>query len=136
MRRFVAVFALCLLVVVPAAFAAKLSSPRSAHVGDTVHVTATKLKPGRYRLSLVYRPTARVACVARIGKARRASASGRVSIRAHIPANLQCYEENETKESKVPVSAGDRYELTVSVPDGPTGSSASHSFVSRAFRVK
>jgi hypothetical protein len=125
------------LVAAPAALAAKLSSPKSAHVGDSVTVKASGLDGGRYALTLVAddRPTPRAFCVARLGKRHKASSSGRVSISGRIPAKLTCYEGNGSKLGRVETSPG-AYHLIVSVPRGPTGSSGNHSFVRRAFKIK
>jgi hypothetical protein len=119
------------------AFGAKLSSPRSAQVGDVVSVTATGVKNGgRYALTLVAdeRPTPRAFCVARIGK-RREPKDGRVKLRAAIPKRLTCYEGNGDELGRVKTTPG-AYHLIVSVPRGPTGSSGKYSFVRRALTIK
>ena len=125
------------LAVAPAALAAKLSSPRSAKVGDVVSVTATGVKNGgRYALTIVAdeRPTPRAFCVARIGK-RHKPTKGRVKLRGTIPKRLTCYEGNGEELGRVRTSPGS-YHLIVSVPRGPTGSSGKYSFVRRALTIK
>jgi hypothetical protein len=137
-RLLTAALALSLAAALAAtAFAAKLSSPRSARVGDVVSVTATGVKNGGgYALTLVSddRPTPRAFCVARIGK-RHKPADGRVKLRAKIPRRLTCYEGNGAELGRVSVAAG-KYHLIVSVPRGPTGSSGKYSFVRRALTIK
>jgi hypothetical protein len=137
MKRLTLAVALVLaLVLVPAAIAAKLSSPRSAQVGDKVTAKASGLKAGRYALTLVSdeRPTPRAFCVARIGK-RHKSSKGRVKIRATIPKRLTCYEGNGAELGRVQTTPG-AYHLIVSVPRGPTGSSGKYSFARRALTIK
>ena len=136
MRRLLPILLVALLAVAPAALAAKLSSPKSAHVGDSVKVDASGLKAGRYALTLVAddQPTQRAACVARLGSRKRA-VDGKVSFTRTIPAKLRCWENNSVKLGRVKVSPG-AYHLLVSVPDGPTGSSVKHSFVRRALKIK
>ena len=137
MRRLLTPALVVSLAVVPAtAHAAKLSSPKSAHVGDEVTANASKLKAGRYALTLVSddRPTLRSACVARLG-ARKRAVDGKVSFTRTIPAKLTCWENNSVKLGRVKVKPG-AYHLLVSVPDGPTGSSVGHSFVRRALKIK
>jgi hypothetical protein len=118
------------------AFAAKLSSPSKARVGDTVTAKASGLKAGRYALTLVadIQPSQGAFCVARIGK-RQTASGGRVTISAKIPTRLTCYQGNGSRLGKVKVTPG-AYHLIVSVPDGPTGSSGKHSFVRRALKIK
>jgi hypothetical protein len=118
------------------ALAAKLSSPRSARVGDTVSVTATGLKAGKYALTLASddRPGRNAACVARLGARKRAT-GGKVTFAREIPAKLTCWENDSVRLGRVKVTPG-AYHLIVSVPDGPSGSSAKHSFVRRALTIK
>jgi hypothetical protein len=118
------------------ALAAKLSAPSKAKVGDTVTAKASGLKAGRYALTLVadIQPSQGASCVARIGKRQRTS-GGRVEISGKIPKRTTCYQGNGSKLGKVKVTPGD-YHLVVSVPDGPTGSSGTHSFVRRALKIK
>jgi hypothetical protein len=138
MKRVLTVVLSVAAVSVPAAaLGAKLSSPRSAHVGDVVSVKATGLKSGgNYALTLVSdsSPTPRAFCVARIGK-RDKPADGRVKLRGKIPKRLTCYEGNGAELGRVPTSPG-AYHLIVSVPRGPTGSSGKYSFVRRALTIK
>jgi hypothetical protein len=123
------------LILAPAALAAKLTSPKSAHVGDSVTAKASGLKPGRYALTLVLDEQPQGAfCLGRLGDRKRAS-GGSVTLTRKIPARITCYQGNGPKLGKVKVTPGD-YHLIVSVPDGPTGSSAKHSFVRRALKIK
>ena len=136
MRRALLLTAALCLVLVPVALAAKLSAPRSAHVGDKVTASASGLKAGRYALTLASddRPGRTADCVARLGKRKRA-VDGKVSFTRTIPAKLTCWENNSVKLGRVKVTPG-AYHLIVSVPDGPSGSSVKHSFVRRALTIK
>jgi hypothetical protein len=132
MKRVLTTGLVITMAAVPAtALAAKLSSPRSAKVGEKVTATATGLKKGRYALTLVAdeRPTPRAFCVKRIGK-RQNTEKG-----ARIPKRLTCFEGNGEELGSVATAPG-AYHLVVSVPRGPTGSSGKYSFVRRALKIK
>jgi hypothetical protein len=137
MKRVLTTGLVITMAAVPAtALAAKLSSPRSAKVGEKVTATATGLKKGRYALTLVAdeRPTPRAFCVKRIGK-RQNTEKGRVRLSARIPKRLTCFEGNGEELGSVATAPG-AYHLVVSVPRGPTGSSGKYSFVRRALKIK
>jgi hypothetical protein len=118
------------------ASAAKLTGPSAARVGDTLSVTATGLKPGRYTLTLASdsRPTLRSSCVARLAGPTRTSA-GRVALSGVVPKRLTCWENDSVKLGKVKVTPG-AYHLIVAVPTGPSGYDVKYSFVRRALKIK
>jgi hypothetical protein len=130
------VFAAVLATVPAVAFAAKVSAPRTARVGDSITTKAHGLKAGRYAVTLALDNTAgrRTACVSRLGHLQDSS-GGRVRITGKIPRKLTCWENNSVKLGRVKVTPG-AYHLIVSVPDGPSGSSVKHSFVRRALTIK
>ena len=134
-RLLVALLALSLLAV-PVAFAAKLKSPKKAHVGDSVTANASGLKAGRYALTLASdsTPGPRAACVARVAGLKRA-VDGKVELTGDIPAHVRCWENNSVKLGRVKVTPG-AYHLIVAKPDGPSGFDAQHSFVRRALTIK
>lgn len=136
-RRVLLVLAAVAMTLVPAAaLAAKLSGPSSARVGDSVTVSASGLKAGRYALTLASdsRPGRTADCVARLGSRKRAR-DGKVTLTRVIPAKLTCWENDSVRLGRVNVTPG-AYHLIVSVPDGPSGSSVKHSFVRRALKIK
>jgi hypothetical protein len=118
------------------AASATLSAPSTAHVGDTVKAKASGLKDGRYALRLVAdkQPNKNAYCLKRLTK-RHATVNGKVTLKGTIPARLTCYQGNGPKLGTVKVTPGS-YHLLVSVPFGPTGSSANYSFVRRALKIK
>jgi hypothetical protein len=136
MRR-VAVLALSLLLVGGgvAFAAAKLSTPSSARVGDSVTARGSGLEQARYALTLSLDNTAgpRIACVARVGK-RKDSVGGRVTIKGQIPAHLRCYENNSVRLGRVAVKPG-KYHLILAHPDGPSGFGKG-SFLRRKLTIK
>jgi hypothetical protein len=120
-----------------AAGTAKLSAPSKAHVGDSITAKGSGLKNGgSYALRLVddAQPTQGASCLARIGK-RQVASGGKVKISGTIPKKVTCYQGNGTKLGKIPVTPG-KYHLLLSVPNGPTGSSAKYSFVRKALTIK
>ncbi len=136
MRRVcIAVLAL-VLIAVPVAFAAKMQSPAKARVGDSVTAKASKLKAGRYALTLATdnTPGPLTACVARVAGLKRA-VGGKVTLTGKIPAKLQCWENNKVKLGTAKVTPG-AYHLIVAHPQGPSGFSPKHSFVRRALTIK
>jgi hypothetical protein len=136
MRRPLTSLLVLSLVLAPAALAAKLSAPRTAHVGDSVKASAGGLKAGRYVLRLVSDSHAgrSTACVARVA-GRKAAKHGAVTLTGTVPRRLTCWENDSVKLGRVPVKPG-AYHLVVGVPDGPTGFSAKHSFVRSALTIK
>jgi hypothetical protein len=130
--RILLLAAVALAVLCSSAFGAT----SSARVGEIVTMHAQNLKAGRYALTLVAddQPSKRSACVARLSGRKRTS-GGRVTLSGEIPARLTCWENNSVRLGRVKVTPG-KYHLITSVPDGPTGSSARHSFVRRALTIK
>jgi hypothetical protein len=121
------------------AFAAakpRFSSPSTAHVGDQVTAEARGLKSGRYALTLVSddQPAQRAYCVKRLTK-RHATVGGKVTLTGTIPKRITCYQGNGPKLGTVKVTPGG-YHLLVSVPNGPTGSNGSFSFVRHSLKIK
>lgn len=114
---------------------AKLSTPSTARVGDTVTGKGSGLKASSYVLRLSLDDTAgpRTACVARIG-AQKNSANGRVTITGRIPSRLTCWENNSVRLGKVAVKPG-KYHLILGRPEGPTGF-GNASFLRRKLTVK
>jgi hypothetical protein len=118
------------------AFAAKVSAPKTARVGDLVTTTASGLKAGRYAVTLTLDHTAgrRTACVSRLGHLQDTT-GGRVKITGKIPRKLTCWENDSVRLGKVKTTPGS-YHLIVAVPDGPSGFNGKYSFVRRALTIE
>ena len=130
------VLAVVLATVPAVAFAAKVSAPRTARVGDSITTKARGLKAGRYAVTLALDNTAgpRTACVSRLGHLQD-SVGGRVKITGKIPRKLTCWENNSVKLGRVATSPGS-YHLIVAVPNGPSGFDGDGSFVRRKLTIE
>ena len=135
LKLFIAVLALMGLGVATALAADLDTSPKRAEVGDTVFAHASGVKKGRYSLFLVLdrRPTARGACVRRLGK-RHKSDDRQVSFAARIPKHLKCYENNSVLLGTIRTRPG-KYHLVVAVQAGPAGYDPRFTFLRHKLRI-
>ena len=138
----VVVLSCCVAGSALAASGPKVSSPSTARVGDSITVRGSGLKKGgSYALRLVFngQPSEGaqpVVCTRIIGKRKKPSSSGgKVTFSGKIPSKINCYQGNGPTLGTITVMPG-KYHLLVSVPDGPTGSSAKFSFVRKALTIK
>jgi hypothetical protein len=118
--------------------ASTLKAPSTARVGGRITVSASGLKPGRYRLFLEFTALApagvsATGCLAAVG-ASAIAVTGHVTISGVLPKRLACHQAEGPTEGYVTTRAG-HYALDFGGFLPPAGFKSSQSFIRRAIRL-